>query len=117
MVCSCDEVAGAGAGDLVDSENDPTVPKPVDPPAGAAAEPEVNADVVAEEAVVLKPGKDKAEPVKLELVIDAALAEVAAGVEALAVVVAVGNRDEEVVPKPEGLEAGVAEKEGAEAGD
>ena len=113
IVCCCDDVPVAGV--FVESENDPEVVpdpievlalKPVKPPDDeAAAEPEVNAVVAAEEAAGLKTGKLRPDPVKL--VLTAAVVVVAAVIEALVVVVTVENKVVvEAVPKPD-LEAGV----------
>lgn len=112
-MCCCDDVPVAGV--FVESENDPEVVpdpievlalKPVKPPDDeAAAEPEVNAVVAAEEAAGLKTGKVRPDPVKP--VLAAAVVVVAAVIEALVVVVTVENKVVvEAVPKPD-LEAGV----------
>lgn len=117
IVCCCDDIPVAGV--FVESENDPEVVpnpievlvlKPVKPPDDeAAAEPEVNAVVAAEEAVGLKTGKVRVDPVKL--VVAAEVVVVAPGVEALVVVVTVENKVVvEAVPKPD-LEAGVEKKD------
>lgn len=89
----------------------PKLEKPDD----AAAEPEVDAVVVAEDAAEPNAGKFKANPGPLVLAEAAAeVTDVAAGVEALVVVVTVENNGEEVVPKL-GFEAGVDENAGADA--
>lgn len=90
---------------------DVETPKPVKPDE-VEAETNVDAAVGAEDPAVLNAGVFRANPVTPVL---AEVAAVAAGVEALVVVVTVENNGEVVVPKL-GFEADVAENAGAEEG-